>query len=101
MGARKIVVVNVGPIGCIPYQRAINPSSGKGCVAFPNQLAQLFNSQLRDLVTELRSNLKGSKFIYADAYRIVDDLIQNYFSYGKQHLIIRNYSSKCYHGTPP
>ncbi|XP_027166944.1 GDSL esterase/lipase At4g16230-like [Coffea eugenioides] len=82
MGARKIVVVNVGPIGCIPYQRAINPSSGKGCVAFPNQLAQLFNSQLRDLVTELRSNLKGSKLIYADAYRIVDDLIQNYISYG-------------------
>ncbi|KAL3505621.1 hypothetical protein ACH5RR_031003 [Cinchona calisaya] len=82
MGARKIAVVNVGPIGCIPYQREINPSAGEDCVAFPNQLAQLFNIQLRSLVTELIANLKGSKFIYADVYRIVDDLIKNYISYG-------------------
>ncbi|KAI5650928.1 hypothetical protein M9H77_36933 [Catharanthus roseus] len=82
MGARKIVIVNVGPIGCIPYQREINPSEGENCVALPNQLAVMFNSQLRGLVTELSANLKGSKFIYADVYHIVDDIIQNYISYG-------------------
>lgn len=98
MGARKIVVVNVGPIGCIPYQREINPSAGEGCAAFPNQLAQLFNGQLRGLVTELSANLQGSKFIYADVYRIVDDLIQNYSSYSKLHLINLNviYIAICY-----
>ncbi|CAN4080351.1 unnamed protein product [Withania somnifera] len=82
MGARKIIVVNVGPIGCIPYQRAINPSAGDKCVDFPNGLAQLFNTQLRGLVTELSSKLTGSKLVYADVYGIVQDMIQNYSSYG-------------------
>ncbi|KAH0725505.1 hypothetical protein KY284_001370 [Solanum tuberosum] len=82
MGARKIIVVNVGPIGCIPYQREINPSAGNKCVNFPNELAQLFNNQLRIQVTQLNSKLIGSKFVYADVYEIVQDIIQNYSSYG-------------------
>ncbi|KAL0414836.1 UNVERIFIED_CONTAM: GDSL esterase/lipase [Sesamum radiatum] len=84
MGARKIIVANVGPIGCIPFQRDINPSTaaGDGCAVFPNQLAQLFNAQLRTLLTQLRANLDQSNFIYADVYHIVHDIIQNYSSYG-------------------
>ncbi|KAL0457506.1 UNVERIFIED_CONTAM: GDSL esterase/lipase [Sesamum latifolium] len=84
MGARKIIVANVGPIGCIPFQRDINPSAaaGDGCAVFPNQLAQLFNAQLRALLTQLRADLHQSNFIYADVYRIVHDIIQNYSSYG-------------------
>lgn len=82
MGARKVVVANVGPVGCIPYQREINPAAGDGCVAPPNHLAQLFNAQLRSLVKELNSILDGSKFVYADVYRIVEDIISNYIAYG-------------------
>ncbi|GAA0147170.1 lipase [Lithospermum erythrorhizon] len=82
MGARKMIVVNVGPIGCIPFQREINPTSGDSCVALPNQLAQMFNTRLRSLVTELSGNLEGSKFVYADVYHIVDDIIHNLPSYG-------------------
>ncbi|KAL0348575.1 UNVERIFIED_CONTAM: GDSL esterase/lipase [Sesamum angustifolium] len=84
MGARKILVANVGPIGCIPFQRDINPSAaaGDGCAVFPNQLAQLFNAPLRALLTQLHADLDQSNFIYADVYRIVHDIIQNYSSYG-------------------
>ncbi|KAF5941550.1 hypothetical protein HYC85_019192 [Camellia sinensis] len=82
MGARNIVVANVGPIGCIPYQRDINPSAGGSCVAFPNQLAQLFNAQLKDLLAELSANLKESKFLYANVYRLFEDIIKNHISYG-------------------
>lgn len=82
MGARRIVVANVGPIGCIPYQREINPSAGDDCVAFPNQLAQMYNAPLKDLIAELSTNLKGATFVYADVYRIVDDIVHNYKSYG-------------------
>ena len=82
MGARKVIVVNVGPIGCIPYQRDMNPSAGGSCAALPNQMAQLFNIQLKSLVAELGSSLEGSKLVYADVFRIVEDIIQNYRSYG-------------------
>ncbi|KAK1435906.1 hypothetical protein QVD17_01679 [Tagetes erecta] len=82
MGGRKIVVPNVGPIGCIPYQRDINPTAGDNCVALPNHLAQLFNMQLKGLLQELSISLKGSTFIFADVYQIVADIVQNYKSYG-------------------
>lgn len=98
LGARKVIVVNVGPIGCIPYQREINLSAGDNCVNFPNVLAQLYNTQLRGLVSELSSKLTGSKFVYADAYGIVQDIIQNYSSYGEfyyQRLIRNPYVLSC------
>ncbi|XXG84503.1 hypothetical protein AAC387_Pa10g2006 [Persea americana] len=82
LGARKIIVVNVGPIGCIPYLRDLNPSAGDNCVAFPNQLAQAFNERLKSLVLELSSSFEGTLLVYADVYRIVWDIIQNFDSYG-------------------
>ncbi|CAL4930669.1 unnamed protein product [Urochloa decumbens] len=82
LDARKIVVANVGPIGCIPYQRETNPSAGAACAAFPNQLAQSFNRRLRALVNELGAALPGSRFVYADVYHIVSDIIANYRSHG-------------------
>ncbi|XP_050218725.1 GDSL esterase/lipase At4g16230-like [Mercurialis annua] len=82
LGARKVVVANVGPIGCIPFERDTNPSAGNNCVSLPNQVAQLYNARLRSLIAELQTSQKGSTLVYADVYRIVDDIIQNYVSYG-------------------
>ncbi|KAG8658914.1 hypothetical protein MANES_03G205600v8 [Manihot esculenta] len=84
LGARKIVVANVGPIGCIPFERDTNPSAGNDCVGFQNQLVQLYNKELRRLIEERRTSLVGSNFIYADVYRIVEDILQNYKSYGQR-----------------
>ena len=75
-------MANVGPIGCIPFERDTNPDAGDSCVAFPSQLAQLFNTQLRSLIAELNKNLKGSLFVYGDVYRILEDILQNYTAYG-------------------
>lgn len=75
-------MANVGPIGCIPYMRDYNSEAGDDCVTFPNELAQLFNTQLKCLIEELRTNLKGSLFVYADVYHIVEDIIINYNDYG-------------------
>ncbi|EXC24968.1 GDSL esterase/lipase [Morus notabilis] len=88
--ARKVVVVNVGPIGCIPYQRDTNPAAGDSCVELPNQLAKSFNTQLKSLVSELSTTLEGSKFVYADVYNIVQDIIDNYKTYG-----FENQNSAC------
>ena len=82
LGARKFIVPNVGPMGCMPYMRDINRLTGDECATFPNQLAQLFNTQLRSLIEELRTNLVGSLILYADAYHITQDMIMNYHTYG-------------------
>ncbi|GKV45012.1 hypothetical protein SLEP1_g52144 [Rubroshorea leprosula] len=45
-------------------------------------MVQLYNSELRNLLDELRTSLNGSVLIYADTYRIVNDILQNSKSYG-------------------
>lgn len=85
MGARKIVVANVGSIGCIPYSRDILSSAAgiDECVALPNYLATLFNKQLRGLLQDLNNSLKESTFVYADANRMFEDILHNFRLYGQ------------------
>lgn len=82
LDGRKFVVGNVGPIGCIPYQKTINQLSENQCVEMPNKLAVQFNRRLKDLITELNDNLPGSKFIHANVYDLVMEVITNYEKYG-------------------
>lgn len=73
---------NVGPIGCIPYQKTINQLKENECVALANQMAVQYNARLKDLVRELNENLQGSTFVLANVYDLVMELITNYASYG-------------------
>lgn len=82
MGARKIVVASVPPIGCCPYFRDHNPRVGNKCVGSHNLLVKQYNDQLKRMLIELQTTFKGSTFVYADVYHIAEDVIQNYRSYG-------------------
>ncbi|KAM1048005.1 hypothetical protein ACFX13_027854 [Malus domestica] len=82
LDARKFVIGNVGPIGCIPYQRTINQLNADQCVDLPNKLALQYNGRLKGLLAELSENLPGSTFVYANVYDVVMDLITNYDKYG-------------------
>uniref|UniRef100_A0A803LM76 Uncharacterized protein n=2 Tax=Chenopodium quinoa TaxID=63459 RepID=A0A803LM76_CHEQI len=95
MGARKLLVTNVGEVGCIPYERNVNLCSGNQCAAYPNELAQSYNVKLKSLFTELNNNLKGSKFVYGDAYSIFNEVIYHYQSYG-----FENVNSPCCSNNP-
>lgn len=83
LDARKFVVSNVGPIGCIPYQKTINQLDQNECSDLANKLAVQYNSRLKDLLAELNDNLPGSKFVLANVYNLVMELITNYEKYGK------------------
>ncbi|CAN6212653.1 unnamed protein product [Urochloa humidicola] len=82
LDARKFVVANVGPLGCIPYQKTINRIGEDECVKLPNQLAAQYNGQLRELLIELNDNLPGARFCLANVYDLVLELITNYPNYG-------------------
>ncbi|GFP80947.1 GDSL esterase/lipase at2g23540 [Phtheirospermum japonicum] len=82
LDARKFVVGNVGPIGCIPYQKTINQLSETECVSLPNKLALQYNAKLKDLLQELNENLQGATFVHANVYDLVLELITNYAKYG-------------------
>ncbi|KAL6896919.1 hypothetical protein ACP4OV_007491 [Aristida adscensionis] len=82
LDARKFVVANVGPLGCIPYQKTINRVGEDECVKLPNQLAAQYNGRLRELLADLNGNLPGARFCLANVYDLVMDLIANYPDYG-------------------
>ncbi|KAJ8764326.1 hypothetical protein K2173_006066 [Erythroxylum novogranatense] len=82
LDARKFVLGNVGPIGCIPYQKTINQLKENECVDLANKLALQYNGRLKDLVAQLNDNLPGATFVLANVYDMVMELITNYDKYG-------------------
>ncbi|KAJ0979735.1 hypothetical protein J5N97_015209 [Dioscorea zingiberensis] len=83
LDARKFVVTNIGPLGCIPYQKTVNRvSSDSECVSLPNDLAMNYNARLKELLEELNHNLPEAKFLYANLYDILMEVITNHQQYG-------------------
>ena len=82
MDARKFVICNVGPIGCTPYQKAINQLNQDECDDSSNKLALQYNARLKDLLAELNDNLHGATFVLANVYDLAMEVIKNYGKYG-------------------
>lgn len=94
LGARKVIVTSVGPIGCIPYQLArFSGNKTTRCNENINKAILLFNSGLRKLVHRFNGGqLPGSKFVLIDSYQSSNDLYMNATNYG-------NLRTKLHHGT--
>jgi phospholipase/lecithinase/hemolysin len=97
LDARKFVVANVGPLGCIPYQKTINRVEENECVKLPNQLAAQYNGKLRELLIELNGNLPGARFCLANVYDLVMELITNYPNYGERGAVISDHHQFAMH----
>jgi len=82
MGARKVVVASMGPIGCIPFQLTLRLSENGECSEKVNADARLFNARILAMVKQLNAELPGAHFLYADAYKGVMDMISNPSQYG-------------------
>ncbi|KAI5683778.1 hypothetical protein M9H77_05006 [Catharanthus roseus] len=80
LGARKVMVFGLGPMGCIPLQRVLSTSGD--CQEKTNKLALSFNQQSIQLVEELNNNLPNASFKFGDAYDVVNDVIANPTKYG-------------------
>lgn len=85
-GARAFWIHNTGPIGCLPYF-VVNypPKPGNadqiGCVKSYNEVAQEFNKQLKDRMSQIRTKFQDALLIYVDIYSAKYSLI----SEAKEH----------------
>ncbi|KAH7420693.1 hypothetical protein KP509_13G017500 [Ceratopteris richardii] len=84
-GARKLIIVNLPAIGCIPYQRSLQVGRHGICSARANKLASEFNVPLKEMLDRLNRQLTGATFLYADAYSIMLDIVNNYENYGLEN----------------
>ncbi|KAL3526640.1 hypothetical protein ACH5RR_011296 [Cinchona calisaya] len=83
MGARKILVFEVGPIGCIPSITRKFQHNGQ-CVEEINQMALIYNDHLITMLKSLRSKLPASQFILGRVHGLAYDAIKNPSTYGLQ-----------------
>ncbi|KAF3453392.1 hypothetical protein FNV43_RR03832 [Rhamnella rubrinervis] len=82
LGARKISIGGLPPMGCLPLERTERILSGNDCIEEYNDVAKNFNEKLQGLVTKLKMGL-GLQLVLSNVYDILSEIIQNPISFGK------------------
>ncbi|XP_021296714.1 GDSL esterase/lipase 7-like [Herrania umbratica] len=81
LGARKIVMFEIGPIGCTPAVAKTHQKTGP-CLEESNQLVSYFNNKLPTMLGNLTFSLPGSTFILARCNWLGNDAVMNPSKYG-------------------
>lgn len=87
-GGRSFWVHNTGPVGCLPYVLdgyliTAAQIDKDGCATPFNDVAQYFNSRLKDTVAQLRRDLPEAAITYVDVYSVKYALISQANKFGK------------------
>ncbi|KAG6386868.1 hypothetical protein SASPL_152045 [Salvia splendens] len=77
LGLRKFLILEASPIGCGPIT-----IHNMKCNATLNHIVAMFNTRLKSVVHDLRSNYPGSAFSYAPSFQIFTSLFDNAEAYG-------------------
>lgn len=70
MGARKIVLFGLAPIGCTPAEISIYRKQEERCVKSINGAVEVFNNKLRLLVDKLNHDKHDAKFTFINVTHI-------------------------------
>ncbi|KAK8716823.1 hypothetical protein V6N13_044120 [Hibiscus sabdariffa] len=84
LGARRIGLLGLPPIGCVPSQRTLGGGKNRDCYEAENQLASAYNAKLSGVIDNLKTvfTLPGTKLIFLDIYYPLLSLIENPGKYG-------------------
>ncbi|KAL6846688.1 hypothetical protein ACP4OV_024136 [Aristida adscensionis] len=81
-GARRIAILGLPPIGCVPSQRTIAGGLARRCDPARNRAARLFNSRLQGEIARLQTELRCERIGYVDIYGVLQDMIADPCKYG-------------------
>ncbi|XP_010320438.1 GDSL esterase/lipase EXL3 [Solanum lycopersicum] len=82
LGARKIGIFGIPPIGCVPSQRTLAGGPHRVCSEEYNEAAQLANTKFSTQIHSLSQKLAQSKLVFLEIYNPLLDLIVNPKKYG-------------------
>ncbi|KAK9068948.1 hypothetical protein SSX86_013064 [Deinandra increscens subsp. villosa] len=82
LGVRRIVVFSAPPIGCFPDVRTLVGGPERRCVNEENNVAQLFNSILKQQLQFWRTSFPQLRVAYIDYYNPLISIIENPQKYG-------------------
>ncbi|KAI3769610.1 hypothetical protein L6452_00719 [Arctium lappa] len=78
LGARKISLGGLPPMGCLPLERTTRFINGKGdtCNDEYNKVALAFNGKLYGMVKRLNGELSGSTILFSNPYAIFQQIVR-------------------------
>jgi phospholipase/lecithinase/hemolysin len=82
LGARRVRIVGLPPLGCLPLLRTVNAARPGECSGGHNTVAKRFNRRLRALAWKLNLELPGARVAYVDQYRLMATMIHKPWEYG-------------------
>ncbi|KAF3322129.1 GDSL esterase/lipase EXL3 [Carex littledalei] len=81
-GARKIGIVGIPPIGCVPSQRTLQGGFDRGCASNQNEVAQIYNARLVKEVEKIKNSHQNITLVYIDTFGFLLDMIEQPTKYG-------------------
>jgi phospholipase/lecithinase/hemolysin len=81
LGARRVLVQGVGPIGCVPAELALHSLDGS-CDGELQRAAEMYNPRLMALLSGLNAGYGGDVFVGVNTQRIHRDFIDDPKAYG-------------------
>ncbi|CAN0897091.1 GDSL esterase/lipase At2g04570 [Linum grandiflorum] len=82
LGARKVSIGGIPPMGCMPLERTTNIMGSRDCVERYNVVASEFNSKMKNLTNKLNGELPGARFVFSNPYNAMMAIIRRPSSYG-------------------
>lgn len=82
LGARKIGVTTLPPIGCVPAAITIFGEGSNHCVKKLNKAAISFNKKLNSTSLKLQQKLPGLNLVVLDIYQPLLDLVTHPTDHG-------------------
>ncbi|KAK9065170.1 hypothetical protein SSX86_016553 [Deinandra increscens subsp. villosa] len=82
LGARRVVVLSLPPIGCMPTSITFGGGKNRSCSIMYNKAAEFFNKKLSSEIQSLRSRNPPIKVVFADIYSPLLNIVNNPQSYG-------------------
>ncbi|XP_030481428.1 GDSL esterase/lipase At2g42990 isoform X2 [Cannabis sativa] len=83
LGARKISLTGLPPMGCLPLERTLNIFGNNECDDKLNKVALKFNAMLKSMTTKLNDELPGLILVFTESvYGLLYSMINNPASYG-------------------
>jgi phospholipase/lecithinase/hemolysin len=95
LGARKLSITGLIPMGCLPLERATNILGDHDCNEKYNNVAKQFNVKLENMVSKINKELPQLKALSANPYHIFNDIITRPSFYGMFSLFAPTYSICC------
>ncbi|KAJ7964763.1 GDSL esterase/lipase [Quillaja saponaria] len=82
LGARKISMGGLVPMGCLPLERTTNFMSGNECLQRYNDVALEFNDKLKNLAVKLNKELPGIRLVFSNPYYIFMSIVRRPSTFG-------------------